>query len=62
MIVGLLGWWYVSAALHHVAPLLTSINRAFTKKKAKKRRNSARRASIQPAMAESRIPERIGVQ
>jgi hypothetical protein len=62
MIVGLLGWWYVRAAPHHVAPFLTSVNRAFTKKKANKRRKSARTASSQAAMTEPKIPGRIGVQ
>jgi hypothetical protein len=57
MVVGLLGWWYVRAA-----PFLISVSRAFTKKKANKRRKSARMASSQAAMAEPKIPGRIGVQ
>jgi hypothetical protein len=65
MIVGLLGWWYVRAAPHHVAPFLTSVRRAFPKKKKKKAnkcRKSARMASSQAAMTEPKIPGRIGVQ
>jgi hypothetical protein len=62
LIVSLLGWWYVRAAPHHVASFLTPVNRAFTKKKAKKLRNSSMTASNQTVTVEPKIPDRIGVR